>query len=84
MAIQRGVKYPREALKARCAGRVIVAFNVTLRGEVADIRIVQRVRSSIDEAVMNAVRRLKSFKSGLRDGSPVAVALTLPVTFAIQ
>lgn len=83
-AIQRGMKYPRAALKAGCAGRVIVAFNVTAEGEVADIRIVQGVCAAIDEAVMDAVRRLKHFKPGLQDGVPVAVGYTVPVTFAIQ
>lgn len=83
-AVQRGIKYPKAAVKDRCAGRVIVGFNVTAQGEVADIRLLQGVCSSIDEAVLDSVRRLKRFKPGMQDGNPVAVAFTLPVTFAIQ
>jgi protein TonB len=84
MAIQRGVKYPRAALKAGCAGKVVVGFNVTSQGEVADIRVVKSVCPAIEEAVLDAVRKLKPFKPGQQDGKPVSVAFTLPVTFAIQ
>lgn len=83
-AIQRGLKYPREARKAGCNGRAVVAFNVTTAGEVADIRIVNSVCPSIDEAVLNAVRQLKRFTPGQQDGRPVAVAFTVPITFALQ
>jgi protein TonB len=83
-AIQRGVKYPKAALKARCAGQVIVGFNVTAQGGVADIRLIQSVCAAIDEAVLDSVRRLKPFKPGMQDGKPVAVAYTVPVSFVIQ
>lgn len=82
-AIQRGVKYPRAALKERCAGRAIVGFNVTADGEVADIRILQGLCPSIDEAVLESVRRLKRFKPGRQDGQPVVVGFTVPVTFSL-
>ncbi|WP_051718500.1 energy transducer TonB [Hymenobacter sp. IS2118] len=83
-AVQRGIKYPWAALKAGCTGKVVVSFNVTALGEVADIRIVQSVCPAVDEAVLSAVRKLKSFKPGLQDGQPVAVAFSVPVTFAIN
>lgn len=82
-AIQRGVKYPRAARKEGCAGRAIVGFNVTAEGEVADIRIVQSLCPSVDEAVLESIRRLKRFKPGLQDGKPVAVGFTVPITFSL-
>lgn len=82
-AIQRGVKYPRAALKDRCAGRAVVGFNVTAEGEVADIRILHSLCPSIDEAVLESVRRLKRFKPGMQDGKPVAVGFTVPITFSL-
>ncbi|MBF9238888.1 TonB family protein [Hymenobacter sp. BT683] len=83
-AIQRAVKYPRDALKAGKSGKVIVSFNVTDEGKVADIKVVQGVYPSLDAAVVQAVQQLKPFKPGHQDGKPVAVAYTLPITFAIQ
>ena len=82
-AIQRAVKYPKEAIKANCAGRVVVAFNVTAQGEVADSRVVQGLCPSLDAAVLQAVQQLKRFRPGQQDGLPVSVAFTIPITFAL-
>lgn len=83
-AVQRAVKYPRDALRARAQGRVFVSFNVNNKGEVADIKVVKSVFPSLDAAVVQAVQQLKPFKPGLQDGKPISVAFTVPVTFAIQ
>ncbi|MDO7849289.1 TonB family protein [Hymenobacter sp. M29] len=83
-AIQRGVKYPKDALKAGKSGRVFVSFNVTKTGEVADIKVVQGVFPSLDEQVVQSVQRLKPFIPGQQDGQPIAVPFTIPVTFAIE
>ncbi|MDB5234109.1 MAG: hypothetical protein JWR44_1102 [Hymenobacter sp.] len=83
-AIQQGVKYPRDALRARASGRVFVSFTVNSKGEVADTKVIKGVFPSLDEAVLQAVQRLKPFKPGQQDGRPVSVSFTVPVTFAIQ
>ncbi|MDO7852649.1 energy transducer TonB [Hymenobacter convexus] len=83
-AIQRGVKYPKDALKAGKSGRVFVSFKVTKTGAVADVKVVQGVFPSLDEQVVQSVQRLKPFIPGQQDGQPVAVPFTIPVTFAIQ
>jgi protein TonB len=82
-AIQRRVKYPRDALKAKQAGRVFVSFTVTNTGEVANIKVVKSVFPSIDIVVVEAVQQLKRFVPGQQDGQPVAVSFTVPVTFSI-
>lgn len=83
-AIQRGVKYPKDALRARRGGRVFVSFTVTSKGEVANVKVVREVFPSLDASVVQAVEHLKPFKPGLQDGRPVSVSFTVPVTFAIK
>lgn len=83
-AVQRGIKYPRLVAKDHCAGQVVVAFNVNVTGDVADVRLVQGLCPLADEAVLESIRRLKRFKPGLQDGNPVAVAYTIPVVFALN
>lgn len=82
--IQRSVRYPKDALKANKSGRVFVRFNVSKTGEVADIKVVKGVFPSLDAEVVRAVQQLKRFTPGQQDGRAVAVAYTLPITFAIQ
>ncbi|MBC8083853.1 MAG: TonB family protein [Hymenobacter sp.] len=83
-AIQRAVTYPRDALKARKSGKVIVGFKVNNLGKVAEVRVVQGVFPSLDAMVVQAVQQLKPFRPGMQDGKPVTVSFTLPITFAIQ
>lgn len=84
VAIQRGVRYPKDALRAQREGRVYVSFIVNRSGRVADIKVVKSLFPSIDAAVVQAVNRLKIFKPGQQDGKEVAVSYTVPVTFRIQ
>lgn len=83
-AVVRGMVYPKLARKDHCEGRVLVGFNVNAQGQVADVRLMQGLCPLADEAVLASVRKLKPFKPGRQDGQPVAVAFTIPVTFAIQ
>jgi protein TonB len=83
-AIQRGVRYPKDALRARREGRVYVSFTVNRNGRVADIKVVKGLFPSIDAVVVQGVNQLKTFKPGQQDGKAVAVSYTVPVTFRIQ
>ena len=83
-AIQRGVKYPKDALKARQGGKVFVSFTVDNHGEVVNVRIIKGVFPSIDAAVVKAVQQLKRFTPGQQDGRPVTVSFTVPITFTIN
>ncbi|MBF9140229.1 energy transducer TonB [Hymenobacter properus] len=83
-AIQRGVKYPKDAIKAGKAGRVLVSFNVTKTGEVANVRVIEGVFPSLDEQVVQSIQRLKPFTPGQQDGEPIGVPYTIPVMFALQ
>jgi protein TonB len=83
-AIVRGMVYPKLARKDHCEGRVVVGFNVNAQGEVADVQLKQGLCPLADEAVLASVRKLKRFEPGRRDGLPMPVAFTIPVTFATE
>ena len=83
-AVARQVKYPMDALRANQAGRVLVAFVVNKKGEVANARIVEGVYPSIDEAALRAVRKLRRFIPGQQDGEAVVVSFTVPITFKFK
>ncbi|GAB3846836.1 hypothetical protein GCM10028822_07410 [Hymenobacter terrigena] len=83
-AIAANVRYPDEALRNQIQGRVFVAFEVGLNGEVANAKVVKGLGYGLDEAALNAVKKLTGFVPGQLDGVPVAVSFTLPVIFSIS
>jgi protein TonB len=95
-AIQQRIRYPAEALRHRLVGTIKVKFTVGTNGEVQDVAIAGGVDESqfkgstldavraMETTVMQAVRDLNHFKPGLRDGVPVPVSYTAPISFKIQ
>lgn len=95
-AIQHRIRYPAEALRHHLAGTIKVKFTVGTTGEVQDVAIAGGVDESqfkgstldavraMETTVMQAVRDLKHFKPGMRDGVPVPVSYTAPISFKIQ
>jgi protein TonB len=83
-AVMRNFKYPKDALRAKIEGRVLVAFSVTEQGTVADVHMKQSLSPSIDANAIQAVYQLKRFEPGMQDGKPVKVAFTMPISLRIQ
>jgi protein TonB len=95
-AIQQRIRYPAEALRHRLAGTIKVKFVVNTKGEVQDAAIIGGVDESqfkgstldavraMEATVLQAVRDLKRFKPGMRDGVVVPITYTAPISFKIQ
>ena len=83
-AIARNFNYPKDARRAGIQGRVLVSFNVTPQGTVADVKIVEPLFPSVDAEAMQAVQRLKRFTPGQQDGKSVKVSFTVPITLKLQ
>ncbi len=83
-AIQRTVKYPRQALSNGVEGKVFVSFTVDSKGEVIDVALVKGLGSGLDEETMRAIKALPRFIPGRQNGRDVSVSFTVPVTYRIQ
>jgi protein TonB len=94
--IQQRIRYPAEALRHHLAGTIKVKFVVNTNGEVQDAAIIGGVDESqfkgstldavraMEATVLQAVRDLKHFKPGMRDGIAVPITYTAPISFKIQ
>lgn len=94
--IQQRIRYPAEALRHRLAGTIKVKFVVNTKGEVQDAAIIGGVDETkftgstlnavrdMETTVLQAVRDLKRFKPGMRDGVAVPITYTAPISFKIQ
>ncbi len=95
-AIQQRIRYPAEALRHRLAGTIKVKFIVNTQGEVQDAAIIGGVNETqfkgatldaaraMEATVLQAVRDLKRFRPGMRDGVVVPITYTAPISFRIQ
>ena len=83
-AIQRAVKYPRQALSNGVEGKVFVSFTVTSKGDVVDVQIVKGLGSGLDEETLRDIKTLPKFIPGKQNGREVSVSFTVPVTYRIQ
>ncbi len=77
--------FPIEARRAGVHGVVRLETIVGADGSVQDVRVVQSLDRNygLDAEAVRAAKAWR-FEAGLKDGSPVPVALTIEMTFAIS
>jgi TonB family protein len=74
--------YSEEARKAKYQGTVVLWIVVDAQGSVTDSRVVKPLGLGLDEKAVETVRTWK-FKPALRNGVPVAVRVSVEVTFRL-
>jgi len=77
--------YPIEAMRAGVHGVVRLEAIVGADGSVQDVRVVQSLDRvhGLDAEAVRAAREWR-FEAGVKDGTPVPVALTIEMTFAMS
>jgi protein TonB len=73
--------YPPVAQSARIEGTVILETVIDIDGHVTSVRVLRSI-PLLDQAAMDAVKRW-SFTPTLLNGTPVPIALTVTVRFAL-
>nr|MDK2850900.1 periplasmic protein TonB [Candidatus Cloacimonadota bacterium] len=75
--------YPEFARKNRIQGTVVLEVEVLRDGSVRNIRVRKSVPGGLDEAAIEAVRKVK-FQPARSSGQPVDVLLIVPVEFKLN
>ncbi len=75
--------YSERARYAKYSAIVVLWIVVDPHGVVTDIRVLQPAGLGLDEIAIKTVRTWK-FKPGMRDGVPVAVRVTVSISFHIR
>jgi len=75
------VKYPQKALELGVQGIVFVTFVVNEKGEVTDPRVIRGLTPELDEAALNAIKKMPNWTPGKQRGKNVSVQMSLPVRF---
>lgn len=82
-SVQSQVTYPPAAQWAGIEGKVFVQFIVNEQGDVTHPKITRSEHSLLNDAALNAVRKLKC-TPGEQRGRPVRVQMSLPVSFKLD
>jgi len=75
-------EYSEEARKAKYQGTVVLWVIVGPDGRTRDIRIQRSLGMGLDEKAIGAVRTWK-FEPARKNGTPVAVQVSIEITFRL-
>ncbi len=84
MDIVRNLRYPKDAVKKKLQGKVLVQFVIDEKGKVRNIRIIDSPHPIFNEEAIRAVELLRNFKPGKFQGEPIKVQYTLPINFQLD
>lgn len=78
--LQQNVNYPDEARKEGIVGKVLVKAFINENGEVTRAEIVKGLGYGCDEEALWVVKSTR-FRPGKKNGKPIKVQLTIPISF---
>jgi TonB family protein len=80
--LNRDVKpeYTADAMRAKVRGSVVLRAIVDRNGTVRDVRVVQSLEPSLDDAAREAFAQ-SEFRPATRRGEPVAIAVSVQMVF---
>ena len=81
--LSANIKYPKEAQANKEQGRVIVRFIIDKDGKVTDAKVVRSISPSLNKEALRLIEAMPRWKPGEKNGQPVAVPFTLPITFKL-
>lgn len=78
-------QYPKEAKDHNITGKVITRFLVEKDGTVSNVSVLKGVNPLLDAEAVRVVGSLPAFeKPGIKDGKPVPVWYTIPITYTLK
>ena len=79
--VAKNVRFPKKAVENKTSGRCIVTFTIDADGKVTNPRIYKSLTPECDKEVLRVVSRLKKFQPAMKDGKPVSMQYTIPISF---
>jgi TonB family protein len=82
--ISKNLSYPKDAVKAKKEGRVIVQFVIKADGAISDVKVIRQLYPSCDKEAVRVVSLMTRWIPGKDKGKPVSVRFTLPIVFKLN
>jgi protein TonB len=85
MFLRENVKYPVKAQENGTQGKPVVSFVVDKDGSVKEVKIAKSVHPLLDAEAIRVVKSMPKWNPALsRDGQPVRVRFSMPITFRLN
>lgn len=76
--------YPKSAFEQSISGKVVLRVNVDAEGRTSGVSVISSTPAGVFDAVSIAAAQKWTFEPARRGGKPVASALQIPLTFALD
>ncbi|WP_414539490.1 M56 family metallopeptidase [Stenotrophomonas forensis] len=76
--------YPKSAAEQRQVGVVNLRVEVDAQGRPADVQVLSATNPGVFDAVSVAAARSWTYRPAMKNGKPVAAAVRIPITFAMD
>jgi TonB family protein len=82
--IQANLVYPESAITSKTEGKVYVEFVVEKDGTITNVVVTLGIpeHPELNEAAVEAVKKLKPFTPATQNGQPVRMVMSMPVKFS--
>lgn len=81
--LANNVRYPKVAEENGVEGRVVCLFVVQRDGTITDVSVARSIDPSLDKEAMRVISNMPKWKPGRKDGTPVQVKYSLPISFKL-
>lgn len=82
--LSENIKYPRGAEVYGISGRVVCSFVVEKNGSITDVKVAKSVHPALDKEAVRVISTMPRWAPAMKNGQPVRIRYTLPVTFSLQ
>lgn len=76
--------YPKSAVEQRQVGVVNLRVEVDAQGRPADVQVLSATNPGVFDAVSVAAARSWTYRPAMKNGKPVAAAVRIPISFAMD
>ena len=82
--LQRNLKYPSAAQRAKVGGKVYVQFIINTDGTIEDVQVFQSIGFGCDEEAIRVIKSVPKWNPGKQSGRAVRSRFTQPITFVLS
>ena len=82
--IKENIRYT-ELMEQTCVmGRVVVTFIVEKDGSITDAKVIRGIHPAFDKEALRVINSMPRWNPGMRNGEPVRVKYSVPVSFRLE
>lgn len=84
--VTANIIYPDSAIQNGLSGKCYISFVVNEDGKMTNLRVIRGVKDCpvCDKEALRVIRMMPNFKPGMKDGVPVKVTYTIPISFNLK